>query len=372
MRTILLSFLLLISCIIFGQQSYKKGYIINNSGDTIRGYIKEDEEEKLAQSINFKDQGGAIKMLSVGDIKEFELEGEGNFRLVNYVDPLDSLKRKTHFAKFMLEGTYRLFSFRRKDVLYFIVVNKDTSYLLYEDIKSEFGDIFEKGNYQSLLFFFSRDCSKVSSNVASVNFSEEAILSFFVSFEKCNGNTKNTVVHYTKSKAQKNIILSVGGLQWDKRSDISVQALGQFVIPSVSTRASLLTGLAYLRSTHESTQTYTLSEIRNEYKTQIYEIPVLFRYDILQKRIQPYIYGGAGIAIKDEEETSIQTSLISSDTEYTHTTQDSKFGGTVIVGAGMYVRITKNFFINLDLRYDLVSHLPVVGLAYKMRLGANK
>jgi hypothetical protein len=369
MRTILLSFLLLISYFLFGQQSYKKGYIINNSGDTIKGYIKEDLEEKLTQSINFKDQAGMIKMLSVGDIKEFELEGEGNFRLVNYVDPLDSLKRKIHFAKFMLEGTYRLFSFQRKDNLYFVVENKDTSYLLYDNIMTALGGLIDRGNYQSLLFFFSRECSKVSSTAANVNFSEEAILSFFVSLEKCNGNTKNTVVHYTKSKAQKNIILSAGGMQWDKRSDISVQALGQFVIPSVSTQASLLTGLAYLRSTHESTQTYTLSEIRIEYQTQIYEIPVLFRYDIFQKRIQPYIYGGAGIAIKNEERTFIQTSLVSSAVEYTRTTQDSKFGGTVIVGAGMCVRITKNFFLNLDWRYDLVSHLPVAGLAYKMRLG---
>jgi hypothetical protein len=372
MRTILLSFLLLISYFLFGQQSYKKGYIINNSGDTIQGYIKEDLDEKLTQSINFKDQSGMIKMFSVGDIREFEFEGAGNFRLVNYVDPLDSLKRKTHFAKFMLEGTYQLFSFQRKDNLYFVVVNKDTSYLLYDNIMTPLGGLIDRGNYQSLLFFFSRECSKVSNTAANVNFSEEAILSFFVSLEKCNGNTKNTVVHYTKSKAQKNIILSTGGMQWDKRTDISVQALGQFVIPSVSLQASLLTGLVYLRSTHESTQTYTLSEIKREYETQIYEIPVLFRYDILQKRVQPYIYGGAGIAIKNEEQTSTQTSLINSSIEDAGKTQDSKFGGTVIVGAGIYVRVTKNFFLNLDWRYDLVSHLPIAGLAYKMRLGDHK
>ena len=85
----------------------------------------------------------------------------------------------------MLEGTYWLFSFRRKDVLHFIVVNKDTSYLLYDDIKSEFGDIFEKGNYQSLLFFFARECPKTQLGTAvSVNFSEESLLSYFVSLEK--------------------------------------------------------------------------------------------------------------------------------------------------------------------------------------------
>jgi hypothetical protein len=38
----------------FGQQSYKKGYIINNSGDTIQGYIKEDLDENL---LNLSIQG---------------------------------------------------------------------------------------------------------------------------------------------------------------------------------------------------------------------------------------------------------------------------------------------------------------------------
>ena len=372
MRTIFLSFLLLTSCLLFGQQSYKKGYIINNNGDTVQGYIKEDVEEKLAHSIDFKDKAGITKMLSVGDIKEFGFEDEGNFRLVNYVDPLDSLKRKIHFAKFMLEGRYQLFSFRRKDDLYFIVVNKDTTYLLFDDVKSEFGDIFEKGNYQSLLFFFARECPKVSSKVANVNFSEESLLSFFVSLEKCFGSMNNAIVHYSKGKVQKNIILSAGGLQWDKRTDLSVQGLGQFVLPSVNLKASLLTGLVYLRSSHESIRTYTLAEVKDKYNTQIFEIPLLFRYDLLQKLIQPYIYGGAGIAFKKEKQTTTQTSLITSSPEYSSTHEKSSFEVTVIAGAGVYVRITKNLFFNLDWRYDLESHLPVAGLAYKIRLGDNK
>jgi Outer membrane protein beta-barrel domain len=372
MRTILLSFLLLTSYFLFGQSTYKKGYIINNNGDTVKGYIREDEEEKLARSIDFKDQTGVIKMLSVGDIKEFGFEGEGNFRLVSYVDPLDSLKRKTHFAKLLLEGTHKLFSFRRKDVLNFIVVNKDTSYLLYDDVKSEYGDIFEKGNYQSLLSFFSRECPKISSKAANVNFSEESLLSFFVSLEKCKGNTNNTVVYHSTSKAQKNIILSAGGLAVDKRTEIAIQALGQFVLPTVSRKSSLLAGVVFLRSTHESTTTYTLVEDHSKYETQVFEIPVMFRYDILQKVVQPYIYGGAGAAFRKDKETMTRTSLITADTEATGTTETSDFGATVLVGAGINIRIVKDLFINVDYRYDLYSHLPVAGLACKIRLGSNK
>ena len=372
MRAILSIFLLLASFALFGQLSYKKGYIISINGDTIQGSIKEDVEEKLARSIDFKDQAGVIKTLSVGDIREFGFEGEGNFRQVSYIDPLDSLKRKTHFAKLLLEGTYKLFSFRRKDDLNFIVVNKDTSYLLYDDVRSEFGDIFEKGNYQSLLFFFSRECPKIASRAANVNFSEESLLSFFVSLEKCSGNTKDAVVHYSKSKAQKNIIVSAGGLAVDKRTEIAVQALGQYVIPSVNRKSSLLAGLVYLRSTHESTTTYTLVKDHSKYETQVFEIPLMFRYEILQRAVQPYIYGGAGPAFKKDKETTTRTSLITDDTEATGATESSDFGATVLVGGGINIRIVKDLFINLDYRYDLYSHLPVAGLACKIRLGNSK
>jgi hypothetical protein len=372
MRTILSSLLLLISCFLFGQQSYKKGYVINNNGDTIQGSIKEDLEEKLTQSINFKDETGTIKLLSIADIKEFGLEAEGNFRLVNYVDPLDSLKNKAHFAKFLMEGTYRLFSFRRKDDLYFIVANKDTSYLLYDNIMTPLGGLIERGNYQSLLAFFSRECSKVNSNAENVNFTEEAVLSFFVSLEKCNGNKNTSIIHYSKTKAQKNIILSLGGMKADTRSEVLIQALGQFMVPTISRKTSVITGLMYNRTTHEATQTYTLVKEENKYNTQYFEIPVLMRYEILQKAIQPYIYGGAGVVFTKEKKTTTEISLVSPSTEATGTTESSRFEGTLIAGAGINVRIVKNIFVNLEWHYDLLSHLPVAGLAYKISLGGNK
>jgi hypothetical protein len=198
--------------------------------------------------------------------------------------------------------------------------------------------------------------SKGQLKVGNVNFSEESILSFFVSLEKCNGNMNNAIVHYSKGKVQKNIILSAAGIQWDKRTDLSVQALGQFVLPSVNMKASLLTGLVYLRSSHESTRSYTLAEVKDKYNTQVFEIPLLFRYDLLQKLIQPYVYGGAGIAYKKEKQTTTQTLWNTSSPEYSNTQEKSSFTVTVIVGAGVYVRITKNLLFNVDWRYDLDSH----------------
>src|SRR5262249_28775124 len=147
----------------------------------------------------------------------------------------------------------QLFSFLRKENLYFIVVNKDTSYLLYDVIMTPLGGMIDRGNYQSMLFFFSRECPKVNSTTPSVNYSEEAILSFFVSLEKCNGNANNAVVHHSKSKAEKNIILSAGGLKANGRTELSIQALGQYVVPSVNRKLSLVTGIVYNRTTHTTT-----------------------------------------------------------------------------------------------------------------------
>jgi hypothetical protein len=368
MRITLLSFSLMASYFLFGQQPFKKGWIVNNSGDTIHGYIQGETEELLEQSITFKDPAGATKVMSVGDLKEFGFDGENVFRSVNYIDPLDSLKSKTHFAKFMLQGEYQLFSFQRKDDLYFIVSTKDTSYLLYDDVKTHMGEVIERGNYQSLLSFFARECSKVSSTTANTEFSERALLSFFVSLEKCRNNLNGTVIHYSKSKFQKNIILFAGGFQIDKHSEILVQALGQFVLPSINEKASLMTGFVYLRNTHESTETYTLTESKNKYATQMFEVPVLFRYDLLSKAIRPYLYGGMGMVIRKDKETSTQVSLISPGNEATGSTAQTGLAGTVILGGGLAIRITKGLFVGFDWRYDLLSHLPVLGLGYKISL----
>lgn len=362
MRAIILLSLLLTSSRIFCQDVFRKGYVVNNNSDTVRGYIREDLEETLLQSITFTDASGTKKVLSISDIKAFAFDQGPIFRLISYWHPLDSIKRQIHFAKLLMSGPFELFSFRKKDKLNFVVFTTDSSYLLYDDQTTQLGEVTEQGNYRNFLAFFARDCPKVSATAGNVNFNEQALISFFSSLEKCNGTFSSTQISYSKPKTERYILLTAGAFALDNKSEISGQALIQFLWPSFSKKTSLNTGLSYSRNSKETTTPYSLGKIKDKLVTELYEVPLVVRYNILSRRVRPYIYGGAAVGTKRELET---VSKVSSFETETFSADHSSFGATVLLGGGIDVSVWKNLVINVDWHYDLISHLPVIGIGYR-------
>jgi hypothetical protein len=321
-------------------------------------------EEKLSQNIDFKDQQGSEKALSDNEIRGFGFYGAGQFRLVAYTDPLDSDKKKTHFAKLLLEGAYQVLSFRRKDDLYFVVANNDTSYLLYDDIRTILGEMVENGNYRNLLSFISRDCPATRNTAENTRFTEQGFVSFFKSLEKCRAGLHRTVIYYSKPRSTMNVFLVAGAFVWNKETEISVQALLQFQTPSLSVKTSLSTGLVYLENSNKTIESYSFGEIRKKHSTEFFEVPFFIRYNILNKAIQPYIYGGPGVLLKRQKDITTRTDL---STETTSTSQKSAIGPTFVLVAGIAIRVTKSLFVDLNWRYDLGLHLPVAGLAFRIK-----
>ena len=130
--------------------------------------------------------------------------------------------------------------------------------------------------------------------------------------------------------------------------------------PSLSRKTSLITGLVYLQYSDKFTRTVTstLHTRTTKYHevTEIFEIPLLLRYKILEKAIQPYIYAGPGIALKKGKGFADQVAKAI----------DQTWGVTIVGGAGIDGRITKNLFVKIEWRYDLLAHLPYIGIAYKL------
>ncbi|HET9824090.1 MAG TPA: hypothetical protein VFP87_02085 [Chitinophagaceae bacterium] len=362
MRPAILFLLLIICSFAFCQKAYKKGYIVKSSSDTIHGFIEEDLEEKLSISINFKEESGASEILSTSDIKAFGFDQGPIFRLVNYVDPLDSLKIESHFAKLLMDGFYDVFSFRRKDNLFFVAVNKDTAYLLYDDEKTQLGEVIEQGNYRNFLAFLGRDCPQMAATTSEVNYTEQGITSYFIALEKCKGNFKSTMIKYSRPKMAKYILVTAGAFGVDKRSEVIVQALLQLTLPSVNKKTSISMGIVYLRNTTKSNSPYSFGEIKGKHVSEFYEIPALFRYDLFSKVIEPYLYAGPGVLIRREQETTTKTSLGAAETVQSN---DRSFDPTILVGVGISILMSKKFYINADWRYDWYSHLPIVGVGFR-------
>ena len=118
-----------------------------------------------------------IKMFSVGDIKEFEFEGAA-ISTGKLCRSIGQFKRKLILLNSCWKALYQLF-FQRKDNLYFVVVNKDTSYLLYDNIMTPLGGLIDRGNYQSLLFSLAVNVQR-SAILRRMSIFRRRDLSFFV------------------------------------------------------------------------------------------------------------------------------------------------------------------------------------------------
>jgi hypothetical protein len=362
MRTIALLSIFLISFRAFCQDDFKKGYIVNGKSDTIRGYIKQDLEEVMLQSITFRDASRTIKTLSTSDIKAFGFDQGPTYRLISYVQPTDTVKKQVHFAKLLMAGPFDLHSFRKEDNLYFVVYTADSSYLLYDDQMTQLGQVTEQGNFRNFLAFFARGCPKVSASAEKVNFNEQALITYFSSLEKCEGTFKRTQISYSKPKTEHYILVTAGAFALDKKSEIFAQALIQSSWPSFSKKTSLNSGLTYSRNSRETITPYSLGEIEDEVVTELYELPLIVRYNILSTRVRPYIYGGAAIGVKRKMET---VSKVSSFETESFKSDHRSVGAAALFGCGIDVSVWKNLVINVDWHYDEISHLPVVGIGYR-------
>ena len=361
MRHIFFPLLLLVSHYSFCQDVFTKGYIVAGK-DTVRGYIKQDLDERLAEGITFKNQAGISKVLTVSDINFFGFDDGFRFGVVSYVDPHEGSNKKIHFAKILMQGPYDLFSFRKRDDLYFVVRRSDSSYLLYDDERTTLGDVVEKGNFRNFLAFFGRECSKTNLDIANINFTEPGLVTFFKKLEACQRILNTATISYFKSKTERHILVMAGGFSVNQKSDLVVEALLQLALPSVNKKASINMGVAYLRNTKKSSSIYSFGDIQSKHVSEFYELPVLMRYDFLTKVIEPYLYIGPGVLLRKEQETTTKTTLSTPETVQSN---QHSFNPTLIVGGGISVLISKNLFIKVDWRYDLYSRLPLLGIGFR-------
>ena len=100
MRIISTLFILFVPFLCLSQATFKSGIIVNNNGDTLKGYIKEDIEKNLQNKIIFKqnDSDDETKLLTTKEIKAFGFEGKNIFQKISYTNPNDNSWNE-HFAK---------------------------------------------------------------------------------------------------------------------------------------------------------------------------------------------------------------------------------------------------------------------------------
>jgi hypothetical protein len=347
-------FLALLFCLnayLLNAQTSKKGNVITSSGDTLRGNIKEDSEG-LATRVYFSAGGQGERLMDKSSITGFGFEGGARYSLVQFVDPLEGFEKKQLFARWLVRGYHDFFTFWKQSRKWYVARgSNDSMYLLYDNITLPSGAILDQDNYRNTLSFFAVGCSDLQSKAQVLNYPEASLGSFFSSLNRCKQPSSVNAVFYNELPVSKKIIIYGAGLPMGRNYTYTGQVFLRLVSPDISSQTSLNVGLGYW-------YLYEREKITNGekiHKLQIISIPVTIQYNFTRGVVQPYVYGGVGPAYKNEQ----------TDASFFGVLVEKEIGASFTAGIGIEGYINQHWLIRADLRYELIFHYPVIGIAYR-------
>ncbi len=354
--------LLLFNVFAYSQSLFSPGYIVKTNSDTIKGLLKQDVESKLIYGIYFKsDENASQQFFPVADLYGAYFSSGMSYSGIIFYDSLNQ-KPDTLLARVLVKGDLDLYTYKEKETRYFIIKDKmDSSYLLYNDVKAVQGELLQMGNYKGILSFLSRECSKVSQNLERMNFNEKEIATYVQTLNNCINPSASSKLHYIKPKKQQKIFLHSGGMVLGEgKNEFIVQAIVRFLALQDSRKFSLNTGLSYQRTQKPVSYTDIFGFEKTYNSTiQIASIPFFFQYNVFEGKFQPYFFTGFSLAYKSEQRLEQQNAGL-----------QKKYGIAILVGAGMEIYISERFLIKPEWRYELLSHYPTFGLAYRLKKSA--
>jgi hypothetical protein len=188
---LLMAFSLVFSGSLYGQKSYRNGYIINNNGDTLNGLVQFESSQNSKSKCVFKRFDIASEVTYMPeDILAWGLRGSRHFET-------KKVNGEKHFYECLVKGNLSLYSFGNKLFLekgddYFIELKKGSSTYNASDGQHEFD------NYTHIL-------QKLTSDIdgfdvpPSIPLAKDDIQQFLVNY---NQQTKGNLIVYKSIEEQ--------------------------------------------------------------------------------------------------------------------------------------------------------------------------
>ncbi len=356
---ILLAFLCLnlIAFTVTAQDHPLPGYIVRTSGDTVRGFLREEGTGELLHQIAFKsDNAGDYTNYSFDRVSAFQYQDGNLYRAISFNNvSLDQPVVQTHYARLLVSGEYDLYSFAENDHLFFLV-RKDTAYRLLFDDDIHVGT-YNKGNFRNELNFFSAFCEPVRGGIENMVYGEHSMMEFFQKLDACLAPNKAVTSYYHKTKVVVGFSAYGGGIALgDMKSQLTGEARLRFSYPQLNPSISLNIGMRYASVVKKiSDPNYLVAKIYHKVTYNMTSFPLTFQYNFLPNGIvQPYLFVGLS-ALK----INLNTDLPSYDfaESYYHQYSIAGFGG-----GGVEVRIADFLRVKAEMRYEEIVEWPTVGL----------
>ena len=372
--------LLLFGCCLFlnksfSQSGYIPGYIVNNNGDTLRGFIKIQSALKNCRQVNFStDDTQDRNTYRPQDIRSYHIStGESYFsRIVKYrkintsadrmiEETKKNLNNKytdyitdTVFLNVLVKGPASLFMYIDSEfhAHYFIQKNNEKLYELYQlkkyaqiNVGGYHKDAFRvEKNYIGILKIQFSDCYQVLNEVNKTELTSKSLTKITKSYNNCVALESTPSQNYTAIRnfyIEKSIVI---GYNYSKYYFSSSTPYFNYLTkahpsgsirfnvginlnmydPSLSRKFSLRSGVFYYRIKYdyqyEENPIITLTNSYNVHlENQYIKIPIIVNYDLSDANLRPYLFIGTpcNIVIKSKNILNLVKESQTGSTVYT-------------------------------------------------------
>jgi len=328
------------------KEKFERGWIINNIGVKIEGYIRTGDLSELSSDVCFKQdlEEKDCQNYNNTQIKSFHIGNKDTFDLLNL--KMDNNQNEINiFANLILKG--------EKLSLYKSIYNSDKFYILYKEDKYFVlqndklisGEMeFRRYNYRGILNFVTEGLIYKSNT--KIKFNEDTFIDIVTEYNKLKkAQSKDLRV---KEKSANYYIINAGfGIQKND-SEYYGQIMYRKYNPRISRSTSLNIGISYFN--------YQFKEFNKEYTQSLLSIPLQIQQNILNKNIRPYIFAGLSfnyLRINDNENNSLLEEGL-----------QKTYGLNFLYGAGIEIDVFKGIYLKSEYRQEAYSHPILFGIGY--------
>lgn len=339
------------------------GYIVKNTGDTVRGLLKEQGSDESAKQISFKasDADKDYQIYTPDQVNSFQYDGGNFFRAIRYPDPrgagggsaagagsatVAGSVTRTCFGKLLVTGEDDLYCFTESGGLYFLV-RKDNSFILIYDDDVQAGSL-GKSNFRSELNFLASGCAAMTREVQEIGYSISGMMAFFQRLDTCLNSQKPVQTYYRAPKGISGFYAYMGGISYGSRSQFTVEAGYRRIWPQVDPNFSLNLGLRFANLVKQVKDNFGNF---HQATYQLFSLPVTMQYDLNLFSGNVKVFAFAGLSLSSAN-TIADTAL----------DDNSKAKGFVL-GAGMAVRVYHRLWVKTEWREEYMAQYPTVGAA---------
>lgn len=303
-------------CLIYSLSSYsqldfKEGFIINNSGETINGYVNLKENSSTYSICEFKKTlNGIITKYYPNKIIAYGFKNDKYFIS-------KKIENKNVFLEILSEGKATLYKYNKE---YYLM--KDGVFKLLDNklvkVTNENSRKYKKNSkkFIGILKVFLKDCNKIRKQLDNIKYTEKSLIKIITTYNYCVGSINKT---YRREK--KIIKVSFGistglnyahlsynhseatflyqdekGFYFTNKSNSSAFFTAGFFTelasPRVNESFSLYAGLFYMKYNFLTNKITNNSVYEVSTKLNQLKIPLGIRYTFPKRNITPYITFG--------------------------------------------------------------------------------